>query len=322
MRSITLSKASKTPKNASRPAGKIAFLKIVFRLCKRTVMECIESRTPRLGAALAYYTVFAIAPIFLIALSVASFWFGKDAAQNQLFGQLKGLLGADGAKAIEAILGAASNQPHLGHIASAMAIGTLLVAVTGVFVELQDALNTVWKVKPSPGHGLRQFLVNRVLSFGVAIGIAFLLLVSLVLSAGLSALGGFLNGFAPGRHLFWVVTNFTISLGVITVLFAMILKMLPDARIAWRDVWLGGFITALLFNLGKFLLGFYLGRSGLTSAYGAAGSLVIILLWVYYSAQILFFGAQFTKIYANSYGSKIRAVEGGSLELDADSDAT
>ena len=284
--------------------------KILFRLCKETVLACKESNSPRLGAALAYYTVFAIAPLLLMVLSLASVWFGEAAARHELFGQMEELLGSDGAKAIEDILAAASNKPQAGHWAAGVAIVTLVVAVTGVFIELQDALNTVWKVKRPPGDGIRQFIKDRLLSFGIVVGVVFLLLVSLVLSAGLAALGGFMKGLVPGEHLSWVAANFVISLGIITVLFAMILKVLPDVKIAWRDVWMGGFLTALLFNLGKFLLGFYLGRSSVTSAYGAAGSLVVILLWVYYSAQILFFGAQFTRIYASTYGSKLRPASG------------
>jgi membrane protein len=250
-------------------------------------------------------------------LRVSSLWFGKEAAQHELFGQLQGLLGKDGSMAVEAIVTSAANQPRTGWWATCLAMVTLSVAVTGVFVELQDALNTIWKIKRLPGHGIWQFVKDRLLSFAMVLGIAFLLLVSLVVSAGLSGLGQFTN--SPGSHWIWTVVNFTVSLGIITVLFAMILKVLPDARIAWRDVWLGGFITALLFNLGKFLLGFYLGRSSVTSAYGAAGSLVIILLWVYYSAQILFFGAELTRVYADHFGSHVKAAAGAELLTEAKS---
>ncbi|HEX3801093.1 MAG TPA: YihY/virulence factor BrkB family protein [Verrucomicrobiae bacterium] len=291
----------------------------IIGLCKETFSAWVGINTPRLGASLAYYTVFAIAPLFLIVLRVAGIWFGQEAAQHELFGQVQQLLGKAGATAIESMVTSASNQASAGRWATLIAIVTLGVGVTGVFVELQDALNTVWQVKRASGHGVRQFIKDRLLSFGVVIGIGFLLLVSLVLSAGLAGVGKYVQGLMPSEHFFWSTVNFVVSLGVITVLFSMIFKVLPDVKMAWRDVWVGGFITAVLFNLGKFVLGLYLGRSSVTSAYGAAGSLVIILMWVYYSAQILFFGAQFTRVYANKYGSKMQPVAGAQL-VDATAD--
>jgi len=187
---------------------------------------------------------------------------------------------------------------------------TLFVGATGVFVQLQDALNSIWGVRRKPGRGLRNFLKDRLLSFALVVGIGFLLLVSLILSAGLSALGNFMVGLLPAQATFWQWINFGVSFGVITLLFAIIFKVLPDVKIAWRDVWIGALLTALLFNLGKYLLGLYLGWSSVTSAYGAAGSLVIVLLWVYYSAQILFFGAKFTQIYSSRYGSHFEPAPG------------
>jgi membrane protein len=187
---------------------------------------------------------------------------------------------------------------------------TLFVGATGVFVQLQDALNSIWGVRRKPGRGLRNFIKDRLLSFALILGIGFLLLVSLILSAGLSALGNFVTGLLPAQATLWQWINFGVSFGVITLLFAVIFKVLPDVKIAWRDVWIGALLTALLFNLGKYLLGLYLGRSSVTSAYGAAGSLVIVLLWVYYSAQILFFGAKFTQIYSNRYGSHLEPAPG------------
>ena len=268
--------------------------------------EWRQSNTPRLGASLAYYSVFAIAPLFLLTLGVAGMWFGQDAARNEMFGQLRQLVGAEGAKAIEAVVTAAANKPRTGAMAAIVAGGALAIAATGVFVELQNALNTIWQVKPSPQHGfggILNFVKVRLISFAMLLGVGFLLLISLVLSASLAATGAFLGGVLGSRHLLLAVTNFLVSLGVISTLFAMILKVLPDVKLAWKDVWIGSVITAFLFNFGKFLLGFYLGRSSIASAYGATGSLVIILLWVYYSAQILFFGAQFTKVYARRFGS-------------------
>jgi membrane protein len=284
-------------------------LKSSFELVKQAASEWIDRDVSRLGAALAFYTLFAIAPLFVIVLAIAGLWFGEEAARRELFSQVSGLVGSEGGEAIQALVSAA-NRPKTGAWATVIAVATLFVGATGVFIQLQDALNSIWGVRRKPGRGLRNFIRDRLLSFALIVGIGFLLLVSLVLSAGLSALGKFMSGLLPAQETIWQGINFVISFGVITLLFAIIFKVLPDARIAWRDVWIGAIITALLFNLGKHLLGLYLGRSSVASAYGAAGSLVIVLLWVYYSAQILFFGAKFTQIYANRYGSHIEPVPG------------
>jgi membrane protein len=281
-------------------------------LCRDTALEWKQSNTFRMGASLAYYTTFAIAPLFVIALSISSLWFGEEAARHELFGQLQGLLGEQGGKAIESIVTAASSKPDTGSFATVLATITLILAATAVFVELQDALNTIWHVEREPGSGLKQFVKDRLLSFALVVGMGFLLMVSLVLSAALSAMGRYVSGMV-GEHAVWAVVNYLISLGVITALFAMIYKFLPDVKIAWRDVMVGALLTALMFNLGKYLLGLYLGRSSVTSAYGAAGSLVVILMWVYYSAQILFFGAEFTRLYADTYGSHLQPVKGARL---------
>lgn len=268
---------------------------------KQTVSEWIDLGVSRMGAALAFYTLFAIAPLFVIVLAVAGLWFGEEAARRELFGQVSGLVGSEGGEAIQALVSAA-RKPTTGAWATVIAVVTLFVGATSVFVQLQDALNSIWGVRRKPGRGLRNFIKDRLLSFALIVGIGFLLLVSLVLSAGLAALGNFMTGLLPAQEILWQWINFGVSFGVITLLFAMIFKVLPDVKIAWRDVWMGALLTAFLFNLGKYLLGLYLGRSSVTSAYGAAGSLVIVLLWVYYSAQILFFGAKFTQIYSNRYG--------------------
>jgi membrane protein len=283
--------------------------KTLFSLLKETAVEWKGCSTARLGAALAYYTTFAIAPLFVITLSITSLWFGEEAARHELFGQIHGLVGEEGGKAIESIVTAASKKPETGGWATFLAAITLLLASTGVFIELQDALNTIWKVTREPGRGFRRFIKDRMLSFAIVVAMGFLLLTSLVLSAALAGFGKYMDELL-GKHLIWSTLNFLLSLGVITAMFAMIYRILPDVNIAWRDVWVGAFMTALLFNLGKFLLGMYLGRSSVASAYGAAGSLVIILLWVYYSAQILFFGAQFTRVYANRCGSHLKPVAG------------
>lgn len=249
----------------------------------------------RLGAALAFYTIFAIAPLFIIILAIAGMWFGEEAARKQLFEQLSGLVGDKGAEAVQAVV-AAADKPAAGVWASIMALGTLFVGATGVFVQLQAALNKIWGVKREEGKGVLRFVKDRLMSFAMILAIGFLLLVSLVVSAGLAAFGKLMSGYLPAEEFIWQTINFLISLGVITVLFALIFKILPDVKIAWRNVWVGALLTALLFNFGKSLLGIYLGRGSFASAYGAAGSLVIILVWVYYSAQILFFGAEFTRL--------------------------
>jgi len=279
-------------------------LKTWFALLKETFRNWSADKAPRLGAALAYYTVFSIAPLVIIVIAIAGMWFGHEQAQKQIFDQISGLVGDKGAQAISGMLQAA-NKPHEGMIATVLAVITLLFGATGVFVQLQDALNTIWEVKPKPGRGLWTFICQRMLSLAMVFGIGFLLLVSLVISAGLAAAGRWLSGALPGGEALWQVLNFAISFAVIAALFTLMFKYLPDVKVAWRDVWLGGIITALLFTVGKYALGMYLGRSGVSSAYGAAGSLVILLLWVYYSAQILFFGAEFTRVYASHYGKKL-----------------
>ena len=280
-----------------------------FALVKHTTTEWIDQGMSRMGAALAFYTLFAVAPLFVIVLALAGFWFGEEAARRELFSQVSGLVGSEGGEAIQALVSAA-RKPTTGAWATVIAVVTLFVGATGVFVQLQDALNSIWGVRRKPGRGLRNFIKDRLLSFALIVGIGFLLLVSPVLSAGLSALGNFMSGLLPAQATLWQWINFGVSFGVITLLFAMIFKVLPDVKIVWRDVWIGALLTALLFNLGKYLLGLYLGRSSVTSAYGAAGSLVIVLLWVYYSAQILFFGAKFTQIYSNRYGSHLEPAPG------------
>jgi membrane protein len=243
----------------------------------------------------------------IIAMSVAGFLFGKEAARRELFDQIYGLVGREGGQAIQSLV-IAANRPTAGLWATVAAVITLGAGATAVFVELQDALNTIWQVERKPGRGVRHFIRDRLLSFAMVLGIGFLLLVSLALNAVLSALGRYASGFLPEQRLLWATVNFVVSLGIITLLFAMILKVLPDVKIAWRNVWAGAFVTALLFNLGKFLIGYYLGRSSLVSVYGAAGSFIVLLLWVYYSAQILFFGAELTRIYSEKNRENLRSL--------------
>lgn len=219
------------------------------------------------------------------------------------------LVGPAGGQAIQTLV-IAAHRPKTGFWATCLAIGTLIIASTAVFVQLQNSLNRIWNVRSKAGHGWHYFMRHRLLSFAMVLGISFLLLVSLVVSAGLSALGNFMGDFVSGKVLLLGTVSFVISLGIITVLFAMIFKWLPDINIAWRNVWSGGFITALLFNVGKLMFSVYIGKSSFASIYGAIGSLVVILLWVYYSALILFFGAQLTSVYAHKFGAKPQPLRG------------
>ena len=276
-------------------------LRAVGRLFKDAASQWSKHNAARLGAALSYYTIFAIPPLFVIVIFIASLYFDEGAVRKELFGQVGGLVGAQGAEAIQSALNA-TNRHAKGLMASALAVGALILTATGLFIELQNALNTIWEVEPKPGLGIWGFIKNRLLSFSVVVGIGFLLLVSLIVSAALSASAKYFSTLVPGLDVLWMIVNFAVSLGVITELFAMILRILPDVKLAWRDVWVGAAFTAALFTIGKFALGLYLGRNQTVSAYGAAGSIILILLWVYYSAQILFFGAALTQVYANRLG--------------------
>lgn len=280
--------------------------KATLRLLKETFKEWNEDKASRLAAALAYYTVFSLAPLLILVIAVAGAFLGEEAARGELVGQIQGLVGPDGAEIIEtAIDGADQPGQNTGTIASIISIGVLIFGATGVFTQLQEALNTIWEVAPKPGQNVRTFVLSRFLSLGMVLGIAFLLLVSLVISTVLAIFSNYMNGILPAFQVLWSVVNFLISFGVVTFLFAMMFKFLPDAKIAWSDVTIGAAITALLFTIGKSLIGLYLGNSSFSSTYGAAGSLVVVLAWVYYSAQILFFGAEFTQVYARRYGSQI-----------------
>ena len=272
-------------------------------LLKQTASEWMEDDAPSLGAALAYYTVFSLAPLMTIAIAIAGFFFGKEAAQGQIFDELRVLLGEEGGKAIEEMVQSASAQPTVGVVATVISVIILLFGASGVFGQLQASLNRIWGVKPKPGRGVLGIIQDRLLSFGFTLVVGFLLLVSLLLTAGIALVADLAGGLMPASETLAQLLNFVLSLAIITLLFAMIFKFLPDAKIAWRDVWIGAFLTALLFTVGKFALGLYLGKSSVASSYGAAGSLIVLLLWVYYSSQILFFGAEFTQVYANRFGS-------------------
>ncbi len=279
-------------------------LQAIWQLFQETFKEWSEDKASRLAAALAYYTIFSIAPLLIIVIAIAGAVFGSEAAKGQIFGQIQGLVGTDGAQFIEIAIKNAS-QPHTGTIASIISIVLLLLGATGLFAELQDALNTIWEVKPKPGRGVINIIRQRFLSFAMVLGIGFLLLVSLVISAALTAVVTYFSNVLPGIDFIWRLINVILSFSITTVLFGLIFKVLPDAKLTWSDVLIGSAITSLLFSIGKFLLGQYLGNSSFGSTYGAAGSLVVILAWVYYAAQILFFGAEFTQVYARRYGTRI-----------------
>jgi membrane protein len=275
-----------------------------WKLLKQTASDWSDDNAARLAAALAYYTVLSIAPMMVLAVAVAGIFFGEDAARGQIAAQLGSVVGPQAGNAIQTII-ANSKAPAAGFWSTVIGMGVLLFGASGVFGELQASLNTVWDVAPKPGRGVRGFLEQRFFSFTMVLGVAFLLLVSLVLSAALSAIGTVVSASLPGGAVLWQAVNFVLSLGLITLLFAMIYKVIPDAKIAWRDVWVGAFVTSLLFSLGKLGLGVYLGRASLASPYGAAGSVIVLVVWVYYAAQILLLGAEFTQAYARRYGHEI-----------------
>lgn len=276
-----------------------------WSLLKDTAVDWYEDNAPRLAASLAYYALLSTAPLVLLAISIAGLVFGEEAARGQIAQAIGSVVGEQAAAGIQGVAGAA-HHTRSGVIGSAVSIGVLLFGASGAFGELQTALNAIWEVEPKPGRGWRGFIRDRFFSFTMVLGVAFLLLVSLVVSAGLAALGKFLSSSLPGGEALWQVINFLISFSVVTLLFALILKVVPDARIRWHDVWIGAAVTALLFTVGKTLFGLYLGKSDVTSSYGAAGSIVALVLWVYYSSQILFFGAEFTQVYARRFGGSIK----------------
>ncbi len=272
-------------------------------IARRTIKAWSDDQIPLQGAALAFYSVLSIGPVLLIIMSVAGLVFGHDATSGYMVGQMRRLIGEQGAGAIEDIL-LHSRSPAKSLVATAIGVATLLFSASGFFAQLQQALNTIWKV-PAARAGMFDVVKKRLLSFGLIAGICLLLLFSLVVSAGIEALTAAFNGYLPDVVL--PATNFVVSIVVTTLLFAMTFRILPDVDIRWSDVWVGALITALLFALGKYLIGLYLGRSAFTSTYGAAGSLIALLTWVYYSAQIFFFGAEFTKVYAEATGESLAA---------------
>jgi membrane protein len=266
-----------------------------WTVAKEAATNWSGHKDARQGAALAYYSVFSLGPIIVIAIAIAGFFFSHEAVTSQVTSSIKEMMGDNGAKAIEAMLAGAS-RPTEGALATIVGIGALLFAAIGVVVQLKDALNVVWEVEESKESGLWHFARSYLLSFALVLALGFLLLVSLLVTAALAAAGKFVAPYMPEGMLH--VVSLLVSFAVVTVLFAMMFKWLPDVSVAWRDVWLGAFLTALFFEVGKAAIGFYIGKQGLESTYGAAASIVVVLIWVYYTSQIILMGAEVTHSYA------------------------
>ncbi|MDP9000095.1 MAG: YihY/virulence factor BrkB family protein [Myxococcota bacterium] len=280
----------------------------LWSLVKETATDWNDHNAARLAAALACYTLLSIAPLVVLSVAVAGLAFGDQAARGEISAQIGAVVGADAAHAVEAIV-VNAKTPSSGIIGTVFGIVVLLFGASGVFGELESALNTIWGVAPKPGRGWKGLVMDRFFSFTMVIAVAFLLLVSLVMSAALAATGKFFSSSLPGGDALWQVVNFIVALGITTLLFGIVFKYVPAAKIDWRDVWLGAVVTAVLFGVGKLLLGLYIGRSSITSAYGAAGSLVALVIWVYYTSQIVFMGAEFTQVHARRSGRRVQPAD-------------
>lgn len=279
-------------------------LKNFYSLAKQSVEAWIDDYAPSMGAAISYYTIFSMAPLLIIVIAVAGFVWGREAVEGQLYGQLASLVGQDGAAGVQALV-AGAYEPSAGIVATVISVGVLIFGATTVFAELQSALDRIWQVPASQkSSGIWSTIRSRLLSFGLILCLAFLLAVTLVISAAVSAMGDWSYQLFPGWEWVLRVVNIAVSLGLSTLLFALIYKMMPQAEIAWKDVWVGAAVTAVMFEVGKYLIGLYIGKSSVTSSFAAAGSLVVVLLWVYYAAQVFLLGAEFTWVYANQHGSR------------------
>jgi membrane protein len=279
------------------------FIHVLWRILSDTLSDWIKHNASSLGAALSFYTLFSIAPILVIAMAVAGSIFGPHVAEARVLDQMRALLGEAGAAAMQSLLSSA-HQSGLKGVAAALGVVTLLVGATSVFGELQNTLDYIWKSPQKDSVVWWRILRSRILSVGLILGVGFLLMVSLLFSAALAALGAWFGSFMAQWRVILPALDLVLSLGLTTVLFAMIYKYVPREQIAWGDVWIGGLVTACLFSAGKLLIGLYLGRSSLSSAYGAAGSIMVLLLWIYYSAQIFLFGAEFTHVFTYTFGSR------------------
>ncbi len=279
-------------------------LKQIWDLIRKSVTAWVDDYAPSMGAALAYYTLFSLAPLLIIAIAVAGLVFGQEAARGEIVAQIQGLIGREGAIAVQGLLKSA-NAPAQDIFATVVSIITLVIGATTVFGELQSDLDRIWRVPaPAKVSGMWTLLRSRLLSFGLVLGLGFLLLVSLVVSAAIAAFGKWSYGFFEGREAYLHALNFSVSFAITTFLFALIYKLMPRASVAWRDVWVGAAVTSLLFEIGKLLIGLYLGTTSVASGFGAAGSLVVLLVWVYFSAQVFLLGAEFTWVYSHEFGSK------------------
>jgi membrane protein len=278
--------------------------RVWWAITRSAVSAWIDDYAPSMGAALSYYTVFSLAPLLLIVISVAGLVFGEEAVRGELFAQLQQLMGSEAASAVQSLLVSVSKPSH-GVVGTAIGVAVLLFGATTVFGELQDALDRIWRVPArQTSSGLWSLLRARLLSFGLILGLAFLLMVSLVFGAVISALGRWWGPVFGGWEVAAQIVNELVGFGLATAVFAFIYRFMPRVSVRWHDVWLGALITAVLFTVGKFLIGLYIGKSGIASAFGAAGSLVVIFVWVYYSAQIFLVGAEFTWVYARTLGSR------------------
>lgn len=279
-------------------------LKKMFNLIKATFLAWVDDSVSSMGAALAYYAVFSVAPLLMIVISIAGFVFGVEVAREEIIVQLHNLMGKTGALVVQGLLESIS-KPKESITTAIVGVALLLIGATTVFAELQNDLDRIWRVpKRTKDLGIFGLIRTRMLSFGMIMGVGFLLIVSLVLSAALAALGKWWEPLFGRFGVFANLVDVTLSLLLITVAFAMIYKLMPRTKIYWRDVWIGAVVTSFLFTIGKFMIGFYIGRSGIASGFGAAGSLVFLLVWVYYSAQIFLMGAEFTRVYSYTYGSR------------------
>lgn len=277
----------------------------LWQFAKTVVTQWLEDQPFQLASSLSYYTLFSLAPLLIIAIAVAGLVFGREAAQNQVVETLRDLIGQDSAKAVQDMIENASNKPKTGVISTILGVLALLFGAGGVVGQLQTSINMIWGVAAKSGQGVWGIIRTRFLSFAMVLGIGFLLLVSLAITAFVAGLSQVMGSLLGGAKVIAHVSELVVSFGLVTVLFAMIYKFLPDVQIRWRDVWIGAALTSVLFTIGKFLIGLYLGTSGVTSIFGAAGSLITVLLWVFYSALIFFLGAEFTQVYATHYGSEV-----------------
>ncbi|QKZ11181.1 YihY/virulence factor BrkB family protein [Spirosoma sp. KUDC1026] len=292
---------------ATKPAN--SFFSNAWIVLRDSFNGFMDDRCLKLSAALAYYTVFSLAPLLVLIISILSIFYGQEAVQGQIFSQLNGLIGNDAAKQVQDMLKSVELSGKT-NVALGIGIVTLLFGATSIFIEIQDSVNMIWRVKAKPEKGWLKLIKDRLLSSSLILSLGFLLLVSLLINGLILAMSDILTRYVPGLGLLLIeALNFTVSTVIITALFGTIFKVLPDAKIAWKDVRWGALFTALLFMLGRYLIGLYIDTTGTSSTYGAAGSLIVILTWIYYTAAILYFGAEFTQAYANHFGIKIEPAE-------------